>query len=240
MAPETTSMVVTEANGVPGVPTLMNAGQTGAACPPVSPASALRETISTYDAESDELAAQHWKADFARYLDAFVRLIPDHTRPIVDAGCGSGRDVASLVERGYECVGVDLSSGMLRQAQTRVLDKRAHWLLADIQAIPLETASVGGVWTNAALLHLDHEGQLAALQEFRRLLLPGRPLFVSTLASCGVSLRRTTTGRRRWFWGTDHVFFSDRARSVGLDIVWAKTEAGFVRGEWVNVLAIAH
>lgn len=207
--------------------------------PPWSPASAIAETAATYDADSDDLAARHWEADFGTYLDAFVRLIPENSHPIVDAGCGAGRDVAAFVARGFPCVGVDLSSGMLARAQARVLDPTANWLQADIRAIPLETESAGGLWTNAALLHLDSDGQVAALREFRRLLLPGRPLFVSTLAGSGLSSRRTATGLRRWFWGTDLVLFSKVVDSLGFHIVSAKTEAGVVRGEWVNVLALA-
>jgi len=206
---------------------------------PLSPASALAETIDTYDTDADDTAARQWEADFGTYLNRFVRVIPDRTHPVVDAGCGAGRDVAALVSRGFRCVGVDISSGMLARAHARVLDPRATWLPADIRAIPLETGGAGALWTNAALLHLDANGQLAALQEFRRLLLPNRPLFVSTLAGSGWTSRRTATGARRWFWGTDVDVFSETVTSVGFRVVSAKSEAGVVRGEWVNVLALA-
>jgi SAM-dependent methyltransferase len=211
----------------------------GADSPPWSPASAIAETAYAYDSDSDDLAARQWEADFGTYLDEFVGLISDKSHPIVDAGCGAGRDVASLVARGFPCVGVDLSSGMLARAQARVLDPAATWLQADIRAIPLETGSAGGIWTNAALLHLDSAGRVAALREFRRLLLPGRPLFVSTLAGSGLSSRRTASGLRRWFWGTDLASFSEVVESLGFQIVSAETEAGVLRGEWVNVLALA-
>lgn len=204
-----------------------------------SPASALAETTATYDADSVDLAARQWEADFGAYLDAFVRLIPEGSHPIVDAGCGAGRDMAAFVARGFSCVGVDLSAGMLARARARLTDPCATWLQADIRAIPFGTASAGGVWTNAALLHLDSDGQLAALREFRRLLLPGGPLFVTTLAGSGWSSRHTGTGLRRWFWGTDVVGLSKLMSSLGFHIVSAKGEAGLVQGEWVNVLALA-
>ena len=205
----------------------------------LSPASALAETISTYDVAADELAARQWEADFQQYLDKFVHLMSDCTSPIVDAGCGAGRDVAALVSRGFRCVGVDVSSGMLARARDRVIDPRATWLPADMRAIPLETGAAGGVWTNAALLHLDADGQRGALQEFRRLLSPDRPLFVSTLAGSGWTSRHTATGETRWFWGTDLTMLSTVVKSVGFRIVSAETESGVVRGEWVNVLACA-
>lgn len=232
---------------MPGVSVLITGGPAAAGPPlrhltgssPSSPASALAETTATYDADSDALATGHWEVDFRTYLDVFLRLIPDMSHPVVDAGCGAGRDVAAFVARGFPCIGVDLSSGMLAQAQARVLDPTAKWLQADIRAMPLETESVGGLWTNAALLHLDEDGKVASLREFRRLLLPGRPLFVSTLAGSGLSLVRTPTGLRRWFWGTNLPVFSKVVESLGFQIVSAKTEAGVVRGEWVNVLAVA-
>jgi SAM-dependent methyltransferase len=206
---------------------------------PRSSASALAETTATYDLAAHELAASHWQADFGTYLNAFVRLVREGTHPIVDAGCGAGRDVAALVSRGFKCLGVEISSGMLSIARTRVLDRRASWLQADMRAIPLETGGAGGVWTNAALLHLDADGQLAALQEFRRLLLPNRPLFVTTLAGSGWTSRRTATGMRRWFWGTDLGAFSETVESAGFHIDSARAEQGVVRGEWINVLAVA-
>lgn len=206
---------------------------------PLSPASALADTTAAYDLDSEALAERQWEADFGTYLDEFVRLIPDSNHSIVDAGCGAGRDVAALVARGFSCVGVDISAGMLARARGRVLDARATWLWADIRAIPLGAGTAGGLWTNAALLHLDAAAQLAAIQEFRRLLLPGRPLFISTLAGTGWSSRSTATGLKRWFRGTDLVELSKVVNSTGFHIVSGTTEVGVVRGEWVNVLAVA-
>ena len=228
------SVLTTDEQAAAGAPRRQLAGS-----PLFSPASALAETTATYDADADDLAARQWEADFGTYLDEFVRLIPDRSHPIVDAGCGAGRDVAAFVARGFPCVGVDVSSGMLARAQARVRDPSAKWLKADIRAIPFETESVGGVWTNAALLHLDSDGQAAALREIRRLLLPRRPLFISTLAGSGWTSKRTTTGLRRWFWGTDLPLFLKLVKSLGFAIDSARTEAGVVRGEWVNVLALA-
>lgn len=206
---------------------------------PLSPALAQAETMDAYEADTDNLAAKQWAADFGTYLDRFVHLIPDYSHPVVDAGCGAGRDVAALVARGFRCVGVDVSSGMLARARARVLDPRAKWLHADMRSIPLESGVVGALWTNAALLHLDDKGQVAALKEFRRLLPPDRPLFVSTLSGSGWTSRRTAAGARRWFWGTDVEVLSKSMSSVGFRIVSAVTELGVVRGEWVNVLALA-
>lgn len=201
--------------------------------------SAFTQTTAAYDADSDHHAARHWNADFEPYIDAFIRLVPDNRHPIVDAGCGAGRDVAAFVARGFHCIGVDLSSGMLTQARNRVADPKARWLQADIRAIPLGTNSAGGVWINAALLHLDVDGQTDALRDSRRLLLPGRPLFVSTLEGPGLSSRRNAAGFTRWFWGTNLSSLLRIMKSVGFDIVSAKTEVGIVRGDWVNVLALA-
>lgn len=204
-----------------------------------SPASALAETIGAYDTYSGEFAAKHWEASFAHYLDEFIHVLPKDGHPVVDAGCGAGRDMAAMIAHGFPCIGVDLSAGMLAQAQARVRDPAATWLNADIRAIPLEARSAVGVWTSAALLHLDEDGQQAALREFRRLLPRGGPLFVSTLAGSGVSVRRSPEGLRRWFWSTELSVLSKAVESLGFQIVSAKTEAGVVRGDWVNILAVA-
>ena len=158
---------------------------------------------------------------------------------MLDAGCGSGRDVAALASRGFRCIGVDLSGQMLAEARRRVTDPRASWLQCDIRSIPLAPHSVGGIWTNSALLHLGGAGQADAVQEFRRLIRPGRPLFISTLAGDGWSSRLTAGGHRRWFWGTNRDDLVRIAESCGFAIVSASTEQGVVARRWVNVLAFA-
>jgi ubiquinone/menaquinone biosynthesis C-methylase UbiE len=110
----------------------------------------------------------------ARFIDETV---PAGAR-VVDLGCGTGRLVLRLAERGCEVTGVDLSPAMLRQTAKR-LDRhgrRAELVHADM--CRLDTLADGSF--DAAVCMFSTLGILkgkrlrrAALAEWRRVLAPG-------------------------------------------------------------------
>jgi len=111
---------------------------------------------------------------------ARLRLAGDET--VLDAGCGSGRltaELLRLVPRG-RVLAVDLSSGMLSEAQRQLADsaERVRFVRADLAALPMvEAAEV--VFSNATLHWvLDQERLFASLY---RALKPGGRLE----AQCG-------------------------------------------------------
>ncbi|HHO50116.1 MAG TPA: methyltransferase domain-containing protein [Deltaproteobacteria bacterium] len=92
--------------------------------------------------------------------------------PIADLGCGPGHIGAFLHQLGMtEVIGIDRSPGMLEQG------RRAHpelrFELGDLLALPLETASVAGLVSFYALMHLPPPQLPQALRELVRVLRPG-------------------------------------------------------------------
>jgi ubiquinone/menaquinone biosynthesis C-methylase UbiE len=88
---------------------------------------------------------------------------------VVDVGCGTGRAVAELVERGVRAIGVDLDPAMLTAARERFpgTDVRA----ADATDLPVPDGEAQGYRADK-VLHMLPEPQ-AALAEARRVLAPG-------------------------------------------------------------------
>lgn len=200
---------------------------------------AQRETLEAYDALAADMAEWQWSTDFSVYLRPFAERLSGRQQPVLDAGCGTGRDVAALTSLGVRSVGVDLSMEMLRMANQRVDRSMASWVRADMQRLPFGSGAVGGVWSNASLLHLDPAALVVALGEFRRVLSLGSPLFISTLAGKGSSVRETANDLRRWFWAWDEPTLSRLIRRARFDVISADEEPGVVRGRWVNILAVA-
>ncbi|MGH3487129.1 MAG: methyltransferase domain-containing protein [Actinopolymorphaceae bacterium] len=90
-------------------------------------------------------------------------------RTVVDAGCGGGRAVAELAERGARAVGIDLEPDMIAAARRRWPAGEFH--VGDTCDLPLETGSVAGYRADKVLHMLDDPA--GAVAEARRVLAPG-------------------------------------------------------------------
>ncbi len=95
---------------------------------------------------------------------------------VLDLGCGAGRDMAWLEDKGARMIGADLSMGMLAEARQRA---RGPLCQLDMRFLPFPEAALAAVWCQAALLHLPKAMAPAALAEIRRALLPGGLLHIS-------------------------------------------------------------
>jgi malonyl-CoA O-methyltransferase len=110
--------------------------------------------------------------------DALLALAPTRFGPhVLDAGCGTGWYSRYWRDRGRTLTALDLSPDML--ATAREQDSAQHYLLGDIDDMPLPDASVDGVWSNLAVqwssdLH-------TALRQFLRVTRTGGSVLFSTL-----------------------------------------------------------
>lgn len=127
-----------------------------------------------------DLAAGYAGHDFlVREIDGrmqerldIVRLSPQR---IVDVGCSCGGSLAVLRQRYPEaqCIGIDREAGMLDRVQD------AYALQADAAKLPLDSASVGLVWSNLLLHWLTDVAAFFA--ETHRILQEGGLFMFSTL-----------------------------------------------------------
>jgi SAM-dependent methyltransferase len=84
----------------------------------------------------------------------------------LEIGCGTGTHAARVRSLGWSPVGIDLSSGMLRHARTRLPIAQA-----DGEVLPFGDASFSTV--ASVMIHTDVSDYSAALSEARRVLVPG-------------------------------------------------------------------
>ncbi|CRK55308.1 Methyltransferase [Alloactinosynnema sp. L-07] len=88
---------------------------------------------------------------------------------VVDVGCGTGRAVAEMAERGATAVGVDVSEHMIDVARARWPHLRFH--LAGAEGLPFSDGEVSAYRADKVFHELDDPAR--ALSEARRVLVPG-------------------------------------------------------------------
>lgn len=92
-------------------------------------------------------------------------------RPILEVGCGPGQVARFLAGQGADVEGSDLSPEMI--AEARDAHPGLRFTVADMQALPHPTASLGGVVAFYAIVHRGPDELAAPLAEWRRVLAPG-------------------------------------------------------------------
>ncbi|MGE5333580.1 MAG: class I SAM-dependent methyltransferase [Nitrososphaerota archaeon] len=170
-------------------------------------AQATEITTATYDrvarnyAERNEKRGRHWSERMEQFVDMLAdndarQPIPDLGRPgddatleeylqfvpVLDAGCGPGRDARALAEYDLPVLGIDISQGMLDEAGERTARRLSHgfirYALMDMRRLDLPDASCRGVWCSASLLHLPLRTAPRAMRELVRVTRPGGPLAI--------------------------------------------------------------
>jgi SAM-dependent methyltransferase len=124
---------------------------------------------------------------------------------LLDVGCGTGLSLVTMVDRGWEVTGCDISPPMLEVARAKVGD-RANLLVADMRDLP-DLGEFDLVWAiNDPFNYLlSREELVAALDGMRRNLMPdGVALFdLATLVNCrslfsDAHVVETGGGSMRW------------------------------------------
>jgi SAM-dependent methyltransferase len=195
---------------------------------------ALLETIRSYDVSAREYADRFAAVDLRALHQRFLALIPDGDKPVLDAGCGPGRDCEFFTACGLKVIGADISAGLLGLASQRT---KVNLMRCDLRWLPFGNQSFRGVWSCASLVHLAHKDAERAIRGFGRVLIPGGTLFLSVRDGTGQEWRTDSKGRRRWFQLYEKNTLEEIVASNGFNIIECEVAAGAVGGQWVNLFA---
>jgi SAM-dependent methyltransferase len=170
-------------------------------------AQAVEITTATYDQVAADYARHHEDMPFhwAERMEQFVDLlgeeadrhplpnsgVPDEDvtlaeflqfLPVLDAGCGTGRDARALAAHNLPVLGIDLSWGMLEEAADRTARRlprgAIHYALLDLRRLELPDASCRGIWCSASLLHIPRHIAPRAVAELARVARAGAPVVI--------------------------------------------------------------
>ena len=161
-------------------------------------------TTNQWETFFDNHAPRYMQNTFTRNTLAEVDFLLDVLQPapgsdILDMGCGTGRHAIELAKRGYLVTGVDISRGMLAEADkaAREADVEVEWVQADATrfvaprlydaAICLCEGAFGLLGTDDDPVQHDR----AILQNIYDALKPGAPFMLTTFNGIA-KLRRLT------------------------------------------------
>ena len=108
----------------------------------------------------------------SKMLDGLKQLGVAKNAVVLDVPAGTGRLTRAAIEDGYQAIGVDVSSAMLRQGFVlHGLDDVQAFVGAvagDIESLPLTDGSVDAVLSLRLMGHLPKEAKVRALREMLR------------------------------------------------------------------------
>ena len=109
-------------------------------------------------------------------LDRFAEKVGRRAR-VCDLGCGPAQIARYLRDRSVDVLGVDLSAGMLAQAQR--LNPDLQFVQSSMLALGLGAGSLAGVAAFYSIIHIPRLQVVKALLEIRRVLQPGGLLLLT-------------------------------------------------------------
>mgnify|MGYP001453179416 CR=1 FL=1 len=189
-------------------------------------------TIQYYNDHAAQFIEGTIHADMSEHYVKFLKCMPAGGH-ILDAGCGSGRDVKHFLHLGYKVSAFDASKAMVDHAATYTGICIEH---KTFDAFTAPAGTYDGIWANASLLHLNPEALKRVLRRFKEALSPDGVLYMSFKYG-----EETYEKDGRWFYNHTEESVERLTKEVGemkVTEVYATTDVrpGRAGEQWVNVV----
>lgn len=189
------------------------------------------ETIRYYDMNAAKFVADTEHADMRSCRERFLHYL-DPGQKILDAGCGSGRDVIAFRKAGYEVDAFDASAELCKISSEKTGIKVRHLRFEELEG----NGEYDGIWACASLLHVNAADLPDVMNRLHRVLKPKGILYASFKLGTG---ERESNGR--YYHDLTEANCRSLLRSLDFDIVdlFISTDVRENRKDvkWINVIA---
>lgn len=141
-----------------------------------------KETINYYDNNAVEYAQSTINLDISDLHKEFTKNMLAGAK-ILDAGCGSGRDLIAFKNLGFNAQGIDASAELVEIAKNNSGVKVEHKDFSEINW----KGEFDGVWCMASLLHLNKEELKTTLLKIGESMKEGGKIYASFKSGEGES-----------------------------------------------------
>lgn len=128
-----------------------------------------------YDKNAEKFRISIQNADVTKIITHFCSFISPNSK-ILEAGCGTGRDLKCFIEKGYEMYAFDASQKM---AQIASEFTGLQVKVAMFENVDYPDEFFDAIWANASLLHVKRSDMESVYEKLYRFLKPGGILYVS-------------------------------------------------------------
>ena len=191
----------------------------------------MNSTVKYYNKNSREYFEKTRGTDMSELYEAFLPYLPEHGS-ILDAGCGSGRDLKFFREHGHDAEGIDASEELCQLAAEYSGCKVTCCRMEDFAP----DKKYAGIWCCASLLHLEDGAVIEFFRKCQEWLTDGGILFLSV--KTGIPTGEDEKGR--WFRNFDEGKIREllvECPSLHLERVFYTEDKTGRRGwKWMNVL----
>lgn len=115
---------------------------------------------------------------------------------VLDAGCGSGRNLKWFYNAGFEIYGIDLINDDITYCKSNYANQEQHFEIASLAEIPFEDDYFNHVICNAVLHFSENVAQFKRMfSELKRVLKPGGSLFIRMASEFGIEPKIEVIGK---------------------------------------------